>query len=132
MVSWNTCAALISSSSSSSSDFCDPASEPTDPLSLVSVPGTKKRISVSSSPICFAPPDLDPPTGVRLENSSDTSVFPAMLELATCRRGSSNAILSEMVNARSVPLFSLIASSKMKNGIQLTLEIGDTPIPAFI
>jgi hypothetical protein len=39
MVSWNTCAALISSALSSSSDFSEPASEP---LSLEKVTGDEE------------------------------------------------------------------------------------------
>jgi hypothetical protein len=58
------------------------------------------RISTISSP-CL---DFLSDDGSRLANSSETSVRPAMLELATWLRGSSKDVLFETRKARCCPV----------------------------
>lgn len=63
-------------------------------------------------------------------NSIETSVFPAIFELETLERGSSNAVLSEMVKARSSP-FHIVKWRHERELFGLTLEICNAPIPAL-
>ena len=70
-----------------------------------------QNCAVISSPASFP---LDEPA--RLANSSETSVRPAMLELATLSRGSSNAVRSETRKARSWPARKVNKTDKIGMG----------------